>query len=99
MLEIEIPGEWDKAGWKNTTPGNYQNHIGEITEDGSREVMVWVYGDVGRFGVKVGTSTRLDDSRHYETNIETEQEAKLKAVEFMREYATKEDALDYINPY
>lgn len=94
MPNLDTPGDWSEANWKNDTPGNYQNHIGEIGDD----IMIWVYGDCGRFGVKVGTGSRISENRHVASGIETEQQAKLKAIEFMQNYSSKQDVLNYINP-
>ena len=101
MTQIELPGEWTKAGWKLTEPGNYQNHIAEILGDGDDvELMMWVTGSDYALGgpswsVKIGTDTSLSGSRAISRKrYDSEDEAILAAYQFAHENKTFEDAVN-----
>jgi len=98
-IGIKIPGDWEKAGWKSTEVGNYQNHVLEINdEDGKTIITLWIAGSGADYRIKVGTDTRLRNSRHItRTKYEDEDKAKMRAIEFAQEYPTLKDVQEYLN--
>ncbi len=74
---------WNKDHWKITQPGNWKEFIAEHDELG---VMVWFTNPGGRgnnWNVKIGSGTRLSESTHLYSGLDSRMIALSKAIEFM----------------
>lgn len=94
VFDISDIDGWEEDHWKVTQPGNWKEFLAE----NANGIALWLIDPGGRgdnWGVKIGKSTKLDESTHICSNLNSRNEAVAKAIEFME----KNPTLTYQNDY
>jgi hypothetical protein len=94
VLDISDITGWQEDHWKVTEPGNWKEFLAE-NENG---ISLWLADPGGRgdnWSVKIGKSTRLNESTHICSGLSSRTTAVAKAIEFMEANPT----LKYQNDY